>query len=160
MTNLDKTMLDVIAYAEGTFGISNNGYDVLFNDSKVIGQSRIIKGWTENTTIKHGLDDWAVRLKDGSITTAAGRYQFTKGTWIDWNNKNNATMSKDNQDNACIALLSKRLGTDYGRKITSEDDMSNIADKLKGTWASFKTKSAKDLYSLYKRALVKYDPNA
>jgi len=47
MTKFEKALLDVIAFTEGTLGVSQNGYDV------VVGFYRII-GWTEDTSIVHG----------------------------------------------------------------------------------------------------------
>ena len=47
LTKLEKTILDTIAYYEGTLGKSQNGFDILF------GPNKIINGWTPNTTIRH-----------------------------------------------------------------------------------------------------------
>ena len=42
-----KAMLDTIAYTEGTLGVSQNGYDILFN-------LYTITGWSPNCNFGHG----------------------------------------------------------------------------------------------------------
>lgn len=154
MTKEEKTFLDVLAYAEGTLGVSNNGYDVLVNDTPSLG-SRIILGWTEDTSIQHGLSNWKVKV--GSVySTAAGRYQFIGSSWIQFNDHINAPMTKINQDKAALKYLKKILGNSYNFKINSEDDMRIVADKIKNVWSSFQVKSADDLYKIYKNAIILY----
>ena len=108
MTSIEKAILDVIAYAEGTLGASQNGYDIAFNFKKII-------GWTKDTDIIHGNKDWATDFKN-DLTTAAGRYQFIGSTWIGINGDKNVPMTKENQDNAAIKLVKRRLGQTIATK--------------------------------------------
>ena len=101
MTKEERAILDVISYAEGTLGISQNGYDVLFT-------KRTIVGWTENTDIVHGNSDWVI-TSGGHRSSAAGRYQFLGSKWISINGDKNLPMTKDNQDAAAIKNINNRL---------------------------------------------------
>jgi len=156
MTREEKAFLDTISYAEGTLGISSNGYDVLVNDSPSSG-SRIIQNWDVNTKIQHGLDAWKVKV--GNVpSTAAGRYQIIGETWISLNGKENKPMTKNNQDMAALKYLrfEKLLGPRFDFVISNEEEMKSIADKIYGVWSSFKTKSPKELFKIYKEAYNKY----
>jgi muramidase (phage lysozyme) len=153
MTRQEKAFLDLVSRAEGTYGISNNGYDVLINDGQIQGQSRIIKDWTEDTTITHGLNTWYVKAVN---STAAGRYQFIGKTWMGMNSNQNVPMTKDNQDSTALRLLQNKLGLTYTSPINSVSDMQIIVDKLKTTWASFGVISATTLFNWYKIAYAKY----
>ena len=155
-TKFEKAFLDTIAWAEGTLGVSNNGYDVLVNDNARLG-TRIVVGWTPTTDIVHGLDTWKVTV--GKVkSTAGGRYQFIGSTWIELNNGNNAPFNKDNQDTACIKLARRKLGGNFDFRITSVNDMANVAAKISTTWSSFvpSVTSATELYEIYTIALGKY----
>jgi muramidase (phage lysozyme) len=70
-----KAMLDTLAYTEGTLGVSNNGYDLLFNNYTIV-------GWVDNVDFGHQGDTWLITSNNYS-TTAAGRYQFLATTWYD-----------------------------------------------------------------------------
>lgn len=153
MTIEEKAFLDLVAFMEGTFGVGNNGYDVLINDGAEKGKSRVIKGWTPTTDITHGCDAWYVQSLN---STAAGRYQFTCPTWKGINGNINAEMTKDNQDIAALKLLRQKLGSSYDFKVTNVLDMSVQIEKIKNTWSSFKTKTPTEVYNLYKRAYIKY----
>lgn len=153
MTTEEKAFLDLISYMEGTFGVGSNGYDVLINDGAEKGKSRVIKGWTKDTTITHGCDAWYVESLN---STAAGRYQFTCKTWKGINNNINAEMTMDKQDEAALKLLRQKLGSTYDFKVVSVSDMNIQIEKLKNTWSSFKTKTPAEIYDLYKRAYIKY----
>jgi muramidase (phage lysozyme) len=152
MTKEEKTFLDVLSFSEGTYGIGNNGYDVLINNEPNSGNSRVIVGWTENTTIKHGLIDWYVKALD---STAAGRYNLIAETWIRLNGENKP-MTKNNQDSSALKLLREKLGPNEDFKISGVDEMTIIARKIKDTWKSFGKTSPDRLYEWYKTALFKY----
>jgi len=49
----------------------------------------------------------------GGTSTAAGRYQFTYGTWLDMNNGVNVPMTPENQDRAALKLIRQRYQS-YG----------------------------------------------
>lgn len=87
-----KAMLDLIAFTEGTAGVSQNGYDVMNNFYKLI-------DWTENTNIEHNGSEWR-KTTEGS--SAFGRYQFLEKSWKSTAKKlfntDNAPVSKRNQD--------------------------------------------------------------
>ena len=119
LTNLEKTLLDTISYFEGTIGRSQNGYDLLFGGTKVM------EGWQPNTTkIRHRCiipttyltkeiieekgftvcqdETWRGKTRNGTTTTAAGRYQWIGSSWWEVTTKaglgSNAPMSKNNQN--------------------------------------------------------------
>ena len=79
-----KAMLDTLAYTEGTLGMSQNGYDLLFG-------SYTINGWDNNIEFGHQGDKWLVKAGTYS-TTAAGRYQFLAGTWLEKSKKEADTL--------------------------------------------------------------------
>lgn len=106
MTKEEKAILDTIAYAEGTLGVSQNGYDVVVTFKTIV-------GWTKDTKIVHGDSDW---YQKAANSTAAGRYQFIgstwKGSWIGGTKTRkgqNVPMTKENQDAACLWLINNRL---------------------------------------------------
>ena len=156
MTRYEKAFLDTVAWAEGTLGVSNNGYDVLVNDNPSLG-SRIVVGWTPNTDIIHGLNSWKVTV-GGVKSTAAGRYQFIGSTWIEMNNNVNAPITKENQDVSAIRQLKRLLGSNYDFNISNVNEMAIAKSKIKGTWSSFSVKTAGSLFEIYSLALGKY-PN-
>lgn len=156
MTRYEKAFLDTVAWAEGTLGVSNNGYDVLVNDNARLG-SRIVVGWTPNTEIVHGLGAWAVNV--GSVkSTAAGRYQFIGSTWVELNGNVNVPITKENQDASALKKLNKLLGPNFSYNLTSVNDMASVSIKIKTTWSSFAVKTPSALYEIYQLALGKY-PN-
>ncbi|TXG79408.1 MAG: hypothetical protein E6R13_09830 [Spirochaetes bacterium] len=159
MTKEEKAILDAIAYAEGTLGVSNNGYDVCVD-------FYIINGWTEDTKIVHGGDAW---YNASTNSTAAGRYQFLYGTWIG-NNKVNKPMTKANQDAKGLELVNKKIGSmDKTKFATNRASFNSAMAKLGGTWSSIPVdgnrlshyggntpKSGDQIYAIYKEALAKY----
>ena len=169
MTKEDKALLDMIAYSEGTLGVSNNGYDV------VVGSKRVINGWTKDTTIIHGGQNWYDKQTN---STAAGRYQFLYPTWIG-NKKNNLPMTKENQDKRGIELINGRIGNLDKTTIINRQVFNKCLNKLALEWASIPLtsnitdsegkihyagnsyygqpkQSADKLYEIYKLALSKY----
>lgn len=174
MTREEKAILDMLAYAEGTLGVSNNGYDV------VVGSKRVIAGWTKDTTIVHGGKDWYSKTSD---STAAGRYQFLYGTWIG-DKKINKPMTAVNQDNKALELINKRASTINKTILSSnQTEFNKLLQKLSLEWASLpvtttitdkegivhkagssyyskdginKSNNANKLYEIYNLALSKY----
>lgn len=130
MTKEEKALLDMLAYCEGTLGVSNNGYDV------VVGSKRIIAGWTKDTTIIHGGRDW---YDSATESTAAGRYQFLYTTWIGGTKDKpgpNLPMTKDNQDKRGLELINGRLGNIDKTKLTDKSVFDKALNKMCTTWAS------------------------
>lgn len=115
--NYEKALLDMISHAEGTSG--QNGYKTMFGGDKFDTSN----GWKHPNIGK--------RTSWGSITTAAGRYQFLTPTW---NAAAKALGLKDfspeNQDKAAL-WLAKQRGVDPSKQI-SENDIY----RLGGEWAS------------------------
>lgn len=174
MTREDKAILDMLAYAEGTLGVSNNGYDV------VVGSKRVIAGWTKDTNIVHGGNDW---YSKSSNSTAAGRYQFLYGTWIG-NNKINKPMTAANQDAKALELINGKISKINKTALgTSANEFNNLLQSLCTIWASLpatktvtdssgkvhkagssyyssdginKSRSAEKLYEIFKLALSYY----
>lgn len=154
MNNYQKAFLDLLAYYEGTYGISQNGYDVLFSPGTNL---RIIQGWTVDTIIIHGGPKWEIAIPNSSnFSSAAGRYQFIIETWIENNNKINAPMTKINQDNAALKLAKKILGENFDFNIKDETQMGQIRLKLKSTWTSLDRNTASALFLSYRQAYLKY----
>lgn len=162
MIKEEKALLDVIAYSEGTLGVSNNGYDVLVGYRKII-------GWTPDTKIVHGGSDWYDKKNNSS---AAGRYQFLYDTWIG-NKKQNLPMTKENQDNRALELINKRLGVFDKTTLITLNNFKKATDLLAKEWASIplsstgssyyskdginKAKhSTEDLFKIFKQALALY----
>jgi muramidase (phage lysozyme) len=177
LTKYEKGLLDLIAWAEGTLGVSQNGYDVTFNFYKII-------GWTPNTDIVHG--NWKLPFK-GKTSNAAGRYQFLYNTWVEINNNVNVPMTKDNQDKAALKLVNRRFKEKFIdnrtvtiSELTNRDKFDIMMNKLAPEWAAFiVTKdvifqgktirkgqglysgqgskfTVDDFYNVYKKALAKY----
>ncbi len=126
MTKEDKALLDMIAFCEGTLGVSNNGYDV------VVGSKRLIAGWSEDTDITHGGSDW---LDKTTNSTAAGRYQFLFSTWIG-SKKINKPMTKANQNARALEIINSRLVGIDKTQLTTRAIFDKALNKLCTQWAS------------------------
>jgi muramidase (phage lysozyme) len=151
-----KAMLDTIAYTEGTLGVSQNGYDILFNFYK-------IKGWNEDVEFGHKGKEWYYSQNN---TSAAGRYQFVMGTWWDFSRRfkdtlnltkefnedlngrkyeYNAPFTKENQDFLAFKYLENRRVTeeDLIKASKSAKDFSDFITnkKLGNVWSSLKRAS-------------------
>ncbi|WP_168395112.1 glycoside hydrolase family 24 protein [Acinetobacter indicus] len=114
-----RKMLDVIAGAEGV----KHGYNTLFGNERtedLRSHPNIKKEFTQTDGKKNS-------------TTAAGRYQFLKGTWDKVSKKYGLTdFSPKNQDLAAVALILGRgaLGD------VIKGDFTKAIGKLGGEWAS------------------------
>ena len=132
MTKYEKALLDMISFAEGTLGVSNNGYDVTVGFFT-------INGWTNDTDIKHGEMDWYNKELN---STAAGRYQIISGTWKEVLGSN-LPMTKTNQDFAATTLINIKLKSTFidnrSVDITNLEDKTQfdiMLSKLSSTWSS------------------------
>jgi muramidase (phage lysozyme) len=133
MNKYEKALLDLIAYTEGTLGISQNGYDVTVNFRRII-------GWTPDTDIIHGLNNW---YDSATNSTAAGRYQFLGSTWKSRNGGKNLPLTKENQDKTALDLAKEILKSNVidnrDVKINELDNKTKfdiMLNKLSSTWAS------------------------
>lgn len=114
-----RTMLNLIAKAEGV----KWGYNTLFGNQKI-----------DNLTAHPNLKK-AFKQTDGktNYTTAAGRYQFLKGTWDGLARQLGLNdFSPRSQDLGAIALLAQNGALPYVLK----GDYQTAVKKSGGTWAS------------------------
>lgn len=114
-----RKMLDVIANAEGV----KHGYNTIFGNKRsddLKAHPNVKREFTQTDGKKNS-------------TTAAGRYQFLKGTWDSVSKKYGLTdFSPKNQDLAAVALILGRgaLGD------VIKGDFTKAVGKLGGEWAS------------------------
>ena len=148
MTKYEKALLDVIAYAEGTLGTSNNGYDITFGHY-------VINGWTENTDIIHMGSDWAQPFGK-STSDAAGRYQFLQSSWMgNWvggtktKKGQNVPLTKSNQDIAALYQVKRKRGVTDSEinNMTNINTFTVVINKLAPEWASLPTTDGTGYYS-------------
>lgn len=158
LTRVEKAMLDTIAYAEGTSGVSENGYNVAL-------EFRLIKGWDSNTKYGHGLGDWFGTTASTKNSSAAGRYQLTAQSWTNRNGDaqsgNNKPFTEYNQDIECKNLIRVRTGSLNVDNIVSNNSydsvyFNNVIEKLKPTWTSFKVVDKSTLLDVFKKAYESY----
>lgn len=160
LTNLEKTILDTIAYFEGTIGKSQNGFDILFGGKKVM------EGWTPDTKLirhrcikpfgtvtKQAIENagyticedktWIGKFGNGGITTAAGRYQYLGWAWFDVTKRAgmevNAPMSEENQNKAALFVIRKKRVTEITLKNAyySFEGFKILMKQIEKIWESF-----------------------
>lgn len=115
-----NAFLDMLATAEGTIGRGDDGYNVIVGDGRF-----------------HSYDDHPRRLvwlRTYQIhSSAAGRYQFLRGTWDELRKKLSLTdFSPESQDIACIELLRQRKALPLIEAGLFRDAVSQV----KTIWAS------------------------
>jgi muramidase (phage lysozyme) len=123
VSNFQKALHDSIAWAEGTRGYSEDGYDVMFS-------FKIMNSCNKhpNQCLKFG----------SSCSTAAGRYQFLKGTWDSVKNANGlSNFEPESQEVGAKYLVNtvRHVTVPQGRAMTSSE-FSNAMSKLSWEWAS------------------------
>lgn len=114
-----RRVLDVIAKAEGV----KHGYNTIFGNERF------------NNLSTHPNVRKQFRQTDGkmNVTSAAGRYQFLKGTWDDQARRYKLKdFSPQSQDIAAIGLLIQNGALPYILK----GDYQTAMKKSGGTWAS------------------------
>ena len=125
-----RQALDTIAYAEGTYGRGNNGYDVAFGYQPfdpAKGHPRIKKQFTQT---------------DGKVnyTTAAGRYQIIEPTFDGLSAKlGRAAFDPETQDLMALELLNGIPGSAKGRTALDDilaGDVKGGLSRAGGIWAS------------------------
>lgn len=122
-----KAFLDAIAWAEGTAGKGDNGYNVLFGGG-------LFHGYTDHPRIRfYEKKDEFIRNGKKDYTTAAGRYQITATTFDRIRKKLGITdFSKESQDRIALELIRERgalVDIDGGR-------LTVATEKVRRIWAS------------------------
>lgn len=118
-----KALHDAIAWAEGTRGYSDDGYDVMFSFRLMDSCNR-----HPNRCIAYG----------STCSTAAGRYQFLKGTWDSVKSaKGLANFEPENQEVGAKYLVNtvRHVTVPQNRPMTASE-FSNAMSKLSWEWAS------------------------
>jgi muramidase (phage lysozyme) len=118
-----KALHDTIAWAEGTRGVSRDGYNVMFS-YKLFWDC----GAHPNQCLKFG----------STCSTAAGRYQFLNGTWKSVKAARNLdSFEPENQERGALYLVTavRKVNVPAGRPMSAAE-LSNAMDKLSWEWAS------------------------
>jgi muramidase (phage lysozyme) len=141
--NYQKALHDSLAWAEGTRDHSEDGYDVMFS-------FRIMNSCNRhpNQCISFG----------NTCSTAAGRYQFLKGTWDSVKSANGlANFEPESQEVGAKYLVNnvRHVSVPQGRAMTASE-FSNAMSKLSWEWASLPpgrygqpVKSASQMRNMY-----------
>lgn len=143
VNNYQKALHDSIAWAEGTRGYSDDGYDVMFS-FKLMNSCNA----HPNQCIKFG----------STCSTAAGRYQFLTGTWSSVRSANSlSSFEPENQELGAQYLVKtvRKVTVPTSRAMTASE-FSNAMSKLSWEWASLPpgrygqpNKSASQMRSMY-----------
>jgi len=138
-----KALHDAIAWAEGTRNHSEDGYDVMFSFEIMDSCNR-----HPNRCIAYG----------NTCSTAAGRYQFLKGTWDSVKSANGlSNFEPENQEIGAKYLMNsvRHVTVPQNRPMTASE-FSNAMSKLSYEWASLPpgrygqpVKSASQMRSMY-----------
>jgi muramidase (phage lysozyme) len=123
ITRYQKALHDSIAFAEGTRGYSQDGYNVMFSFRLTSSCQR-----HPNQCIRYG----------STCSTAAGRYQFLTSTWNSVARARNlGTFEPENQERGAAYLISttRRVAVPQDRPMTATE-FSNAMSKLSYEWAS------------------------
>ena len=135
-----KAFLFMLRQCEGTAGA--NGYRTVYDYEKVLQNLSDHPYYTGEWKGKR-LSDSMCRnagLKPPCYSTAAGAYQFLKGTWKALQQKLKLTdFSERSQDLAAIEKLRELGALDY----ILSGDLETAIDKASGTWASLPGNKAK-----------------
>jgi muramidase (phage lysozyme) len=121
--NYQKALHDVIAWAEGTRNYSEDGYDVMFS-FRLMDRCNV----HPNRCIAFG----------STCSTAAGRYQFLKGTWDSVRSANGLpNFEPESQEIGARYLVStvRHVTVPQSRPMTASE-FSNAMSKLSWEWAS------------------------
>ncbi len=141
--NYQKALHDAIAWAEGTRNHSEDGYDVMFSFEIMDSCNR-----HPNRCISSG----------NTCSTAAGRYQFLKGTWDSVKSANGLhNFEPESQEVGAKYLVNtvRHVVVPQSRAMTGSE-FSNAMSKLSYEWASLPpgrygqpNKSASQLRNMY-----------
>jgi muramidase (phage lysozyme) len=115
-----RAFLDMLAVSEGTANRGDDGYNVLVGGT-------LFRDYTDHPRIYVPLPRLNI------VSSAAGRYQFLWGTWVDLRNSIDLPdFSPVSQDLACIELI-KRAGA-YAAVLGG--NIHDAITKCAKTWAS------------------------
>jgi muramidase (phage lysozyme) len=113
-----KALLDTIAFAEGTRGRGQDGFNVIF---------------TYKYFSDCGRHPRAIQCSGRLCSDAAGRYQFLSTTW---SRLGLPTFNPENQERGALKLVSGRgVSLPAGRALTATE-FNNAMDRLSYEWAS------------------------
>lgn len=138
-----KALHDALAWAEGTRDHSEDGYDVMFS-FRIMNSCNV----HPNQCISFG----------NSCSTAAGRYQFLKGTWDSVRSANDLpNFEPESQEVGAKYLINTvRHVTVPGARAMTASEFSNAMSKLSYEWASLPpgrygqpNKSASQMRNMY-----------
>ena len=127
-----KAFLYMIRYSEGTLGLA--GYKTLYGG----------RAWTGSDATHPALMGWrglllsaahcrGAGLSPGCVSTAAGAYQFLKGTWSRLAQKHSLPdFGEDSQDRAAIELIREAGALDD----VVAGNFSIAVNKVRKIWAS------------------------
>lgn len=142
-----KAFLDLIARAEGTYGVGDNGYNILYGFGT-------FTNYAEHPNIRV--------TKGGLTSTAAGRYQFLKRTWDGLQNDLGLPdFSPNSQDIGAIELVRQKSGA---LNAILSGNVESAINKVNKVWASFPgagytgqgTRSMSQMLTWYAADLNKY----
>ncbi len=153
-----RPFLDMIAFAEGTAGAGQNGYDI------TVGFGRI-SGWNETYSGDH--PKTPIFIPGIGNTNAAGRYQFLDSianpVWKTYGKDYKYTFNKKGQDLAGYNLLTiKRKGNPFLKEaydiakqqiinnninINNNKAFLNLLDIMSYEWASLPDSNGRARYS-------------
>ena len=124
-----RAVLDMIAWAEGTSGLGDNGYNVMFT-------GKLFNGYDKHPDI--------VNRGSGIPSTAAGRYQFLTDTWNGVKAQAGLTDFKPkSQDLGAVQLLKNRNA--YNHVLNRE--WPQMLDDIAAEWASLPRSDGTYAYS-------------
>ena len=113
-----KALLDTIAYAEGTRGVGQDGYNILFAFKTIDDCNH-----HPNRTVCSG----------SYCSTAAGRYQFLTNTW---NGLKLPNFRPENQTTGAMTLISWRKANVPGDRPMTATEFTDVMNKISWEWAS------------------------
>ena len=113
-----KALLDTIAYAEGTRGRGQDGYNVQFTYVYF------------NDCTRHPR---RIQSSGGLRSDAAGRYQFLSTTW---DALGYANFYPDNQERGAMKLIARRGFTVPESRAMTATELANLMDRISYEWAS------------------------
>lgn len=132
-----RSLLDSIAFAEGTYHQKNKGYNTHF-------------GFDQTEDLSKHPD--IVKRSGGYASAAFGRYQFMPGTW---QSVGGGAMTPERQDAGAVRLTIKRLNQ-AGIQVKDANELEALLQKegvsprisaaLAPEWASFPTTSGASYY--------------